>query len=305
MKMTTRAVLLWAMLHVVSAWNCPAGYVGNMECEGENSDCCGDSTVGTKCPDGQDCYCFQWNCRRLSPGGTAALPGSGNSSELTAGPRRLWECPAGYVGNAECEGENSDCCGDETPGINCPNGDCYCFAWNCNRRLSSETEVVQGGEGLLPAAAPRKLWNCPAGYVGNMECEGENSDCCGDSTVGTKCPDGQDCYCFQWNCRRLSPGGTAALPGSGNSSELTAGPRRLWECPAGYVGNAECEGENSDCCGDETPGINCPNGDCYCFAWNCNRRLSSVMAAGRDASSLTSSGSGTLGKFLAPRVVDP
>jgi len=246
------------------------------------------------CPGGQDCYCFQWNCRRLSPSGAVALE-QNSSDPPSAAPRKLWDCPAGYVGNDECLGESSDCCGDSTPGWNCPDGqDCYCFAWNCDRRLShGVASPAEVGNNTLPPAEPRKLWNCPAGYVGKYECLGENSDCCGDSTVGTMCPGGQDCYCFQWNCRRLSPSGAVALE-QNSSDPPSAAPRKLWDCPAGYVGNDECLGESSDCCGDSTPGWNCPDGqDCYCFAWNCDRRLS-MGSAGVSKPEFR-------GKFLAQR----
>merc|ERR1711972_918971 len=48
---------------------------------------------------------------------------------------------------------------------------------------------------------------CPQGYVGKDQCDASahNSQCCGYSVPGENCGDRQgDCFCYQWNCRRLS-----------------------------------------------------------------------------------------------------
>merc|ERR1711908_200911 len=55
----------------------------------------------------------------------------------------------------------------------------------------------------------RRLWVCPQGFVGKDQCDASphNSQCCGYSVPGENCGDrADDCFCYQWNCRRLSSG---------------------------------------------------------------------------------------------------
>jgi len=64
------------------------------------------------------------------------------SKNITEPPRRLWECPAGYVGPGQCRGLWSNCCGDAFPGANCGGGDCYCFQWICAMGMAESTDVM-------------------------------------------------------------------------------------------------------------------------------------------------------------------
>merc|ERR1719436_1550898 len=65
--------------------------------------------------------------------------------------------------------------------------------------VSGESSNLRG---VSQNSAERRLWACPTGYVGPAQCA---SGCCdyGNAWSGGDCPQGLDCTCYKWSCRRL------------------------------------------------------------------------------------------------------
>jgi len=187
----------------------------------------------------------------------ASMPDLTSSSS----PRRLWDCPQGFVGKDQCDSSqhNSQCCGYSVPGENCGDraDDCFCYQWNCGQNEEPAELNSEFAEKLNS-----ELQQC---VPSNGECGGpgrRTETCCGNAKCTNlmgggvmKCVEEQP-KCVPGNGECGGPGRrTETCCGTAKCTSLMGGGvmKCVEEQPKCVPGNGECGGpgrRTETCCGN-------------------------------------------------------